>query len=208
MSIYRDTYKLLASPFAKLSATICRGIIKRVQLDEAGKNQQVQLGLYRDELVSKVERLQEYGFTSYPPEGGEACAVFLRGSRDGGLVIATDDRRYRIEISPDEVCLYHKNGQYVLLKNDEDIEISCNELNIDVDTDTITATTEVSITQGAGSITINGGNVVIEGGTVDLGGTGGSAVARIGDGVQVTDPISGTLYGTITEGSAAVNAVD
>jgi len=50
------------------------------------------------------------------------------------------------------------------------------------------------------------GTVVINADTVEIGGTGGSPVARKGDSVEVDDPDSGTITGTITGGSGNVNA--
>ena len=51
--------------------------------------------------------------------------------------------------------------------------------------------------------------VVVTAPSVDLAGTGGAAVARVGDAVQVTipgGPAAGTYTGTITSGSAKVRA--
>ena len=74
---------------------------------------------YQFEILEKVERFQEYGFTSVPKNGAEAVLVAVGGSREHGLVVAIDDRRYRLKgLAAGEVALYDDQGQKVHLKRD------------------------------------------------------------------------------------------
>ena len=91
------------------------GVLKLI--DDSTKIQEVQLGLMRGELRDRVERFQQYGFTSVPLPGAEAIAVFVKGDRSHGAVVATDDRRHRPRgWAPGEAGMYTAFGQ--LLKMD------------------------------------------------------------------------------------------
>ena len=91
------------------------GVLKLI--DDGPKMQEVQLGLMRGELRDRVERFQEYGFTSVPLPGAEAVAVFVKGDRSHGAVVATDDRRHRPRnLKGGEAAMYTAFGQ--LLKMD------------------------------------------------------------------------------------------
>lgn len=99
------------------------GVLKLI--DDSTKMQEVQLGLMRGELRDRVERFQQYGFNSVPLPGAEAVAVFVKGDRSHGAVVATDDRRHRPRgWAPGEVGLYAVPGQ--LLKMDENGNLTIN----------------------------------------------------------------------------------
>lgn len=92
------------------------------------------------ETFSRREYFQHYGFTSRPLSGAEGIVI-----QDGNVVIqiASDDRRYRIEMQDGEVALYDDQGQKIHLKRDKEIEISgCDKL-------TATVGVEANITVGA-----------------------------------------------------------
>jgi phage gp45-like len=55
----------------------------------------------------RVEVPQGFGFASQPKSGAELFAVFAGGTRDSGVALAFDDRRYRPDdLKPGEVMLY------------------------------------------------------------------------------------------------------
>lgn len=114
------------APFAELwrrvAMMVARGVLKRVT--DTGRLQVLQLSLMADEAKDGVERFQEYGFTSYPKQGAEAVVLFAAGNRDHGLVIAVDDRRYRLKpLAQGEVALYDDQGQKIVLHRDR-IEVT------------------------------------------------------------------------------------
>jgi phage baseplate assembly protein V len=113
-----DVFTRLAKPLKdRIANMVARAVVQLVS--DAGKLQVVQLGVLADETREKVERFQEYGFTSVPLAGAEAVVLFVGGRRDHGLVIAVDDRRYRKkDLQPGEVALYNQAGPFVLLKSD------------------------------------------------------------------------------------------
>jgi len=77
---------------------ITRAVLETVRDDE--KMQLVKLSLLAGESRSDVERFQNFGVTSHPLPGAEAVAVAVGGNRDHLIVIATDDRRFRIKDLP------------------------------------------------------------------------------------------------------------
>ena len=51
--------------------------------------QRVQLSGLADETLQDLEQLQEFGFTSAPPEGTEAVVIPLGGATSHGVIVAT-----------------------------------------------------------------------------------------------------------------------
>lgn len=106
---------------ARLS--VARGIIRLIT--DSGGLQTAQVGLMANETRSNLERMQEYGFTSVPHAGAEAAIIFVGGNRDHGLVIAVDDRRYRLKgLEAGEVAIYTDEGDSIILKRGREIEVN------------------------------------------------------------------------------------
>lgn len=106
----------------RIANLVSRAIVRRV--DDAKKMQSLQVDLLDTETRDEVERPQNYGFTSVPLEGAEAVAVFVGGRRDHGLVLAVEDRRYRVTgLKSGEVAIYTDEGDRVTLKRGGTIEI-------------------------------------------------------------------------------------
>lgn len=100
---------------------IGRGVVSSVT--DSKKIQSVQLTLSVDE-TRDAERFQQYGFTSVPKSGAEAVALAVGGERGHTIVIAVDDRRYRLRgLASGEVAIYNDTGAKVVLKADGSIEI-------------------------------------------------------------------------------------
>lgn len=90
-----------------------RGVVRLVN-DAAGL-QRLQIDLLAGETIGNLERFQEYGFTSYPFAGAECAVGFVAGDRSHGLVLAVDDRRYRIHLQQGEAAIYDDQGQIIKL---------------------------------------------------------------------------------------------
>lgn len=100
---------------SRVMMMVSRGVLRAV--NDSGGRQQLQVELLKDELRDGVERMQSYGMTSHPL-GGDVVAVFLNGNREKGIVLAVDDRRYRLSLQPGEVALYDDLGNRVELLRD------------------------------------------------------------------------------------------
>jgi phage baseplate assembly protein V len=107
----------------RLAGLVSRAVVSRV--DDGEKRQLVQLTLLEGETREGLEHFQPYGFTSVPQVGAEAVALFVGGERDHGLVVAVDDRRYRLTgLQDGEVALYTDQGDKLVLKRGGTIEVT------------------------------------------------------------------------------------
>jgi phage baseplate assembly protein V len=124
----------IVEPVARrVACMVSRAMLRRI--DDTTRLQLAQLELFQGELRDDIERFQEYGFTSVPLAGAEGVAVFVGGNRDHGLIIAVDDRRYRLKsLAPGEVAIYTDEGDSIHLKRDNKMEINTAELTINATT--------------------------------------------------------------------------
>jgi phage baseplate assembly protein V len=107
----------------RLANLISRVVLSRV--DDSKKMQAVQLTALGGETRENVERVQNYGFTSVPQPGAEGVAVFVGGYRDHGLVVAMDDRRYRLTgLQAGEVAIYTDQGDKVVIERGGTIRVT------------------------------------------------------------------------------------
>lgn len=112
----RTLRKISATLSRRIRLVAARGILSLVS--DAAKMQGVQVKLLDGE-TREGERLQNYGFSSVPHGGAECVFLSLNGSRDQGVVIVADDRRYRFAgLKGGEVVVYDDQGQYTHFKRD------------------------------------------------------------------------------------------
>lgn len=109
----------------KVMMMVANGIIE-VVTNSGAPQQKAKLSLFAGELRENFDLFQDYGFTSRPLDGAEAVAVCVGGSRDNGLVIATEDSRYRVAVENGEVCIYTDEGDKVHFKRNNIIQVDCN----------------------------------------------------------------------------------
>lgn len=113
-------------------------IVARATLNSTNDGNQMQtaqLGVLEDETRDNVERFQNYGFTCHPLPGAEAAVVFAGGNRDHGMVLAVDDRRYRLKsLAPGEVAIYTDEGDKVVLKRGRVVEITTETFRVNAGT--------------------------------------------------------------------------
>lgn len=111
----RMTHKLLHPLARRMRLMVARAVVAVV--NDGLPIQGLQITALSDEPLN-AQRVQEYGFTSHPPGGAEAVVLQVGGNRSHMVVIATDDRRYRLKLEPGEVALYDSQGQKVVLYRD------------------------------------------------------------------------------------------
>lgn len=118
-----DHLKRMISPIiSKVNSLVFRGVVEKV--NDSKDLQILTLNIGGGNLVSKIERVQNYGFTSHPVKGAQTVILFPGGNKSSGLAIAVDDGNYRIELDEGEAALYSKFGNLIKMKSDGSIEIS------------------------------------------------------------------------------------
>ncbi|WP_412557603.1 phage baseplate assembly protein V [Thalassospira sp. MIT1370] len=189
---------------------VSRAVIKVV--NDAGGIQKLQIVGYDGELLEGVERLQEYGLTSVPLGNAEAVATAVGGNRSHTIVIAVDDRRFRLKnLAPGEVALYDDLGQKVHLKRDgilietgqpSGVTVNAPAATVNAPAATVNSDT---VTTNATEVTVNAAKAVINSDEIHLGAEGGQPIARVGD---LVDVASGSSAGQwpIVSGSDKVRA--
>lgn len=106
--------KLIAPVARKLRGVVARCVVRAV--DDAVKLQGLRVSLLAGEEHQRAERFQQYGFSSAPHPGAEGIALSVGGDRSHLVVIAVDDRRYRVGAGEaGEVVLYDDLGHQVRL---------------------------------------------------------------------------------------------
>jgi phage baseplate assembly protein V len=122
----QNSDRLLAPVLRRLDNMTARGTLKTT-VDDQGI-QKMQLGVLEGEIVDQVERIQSYGLSSVPPDGGDAVVMFLQGNRDHGMVIAVNDRQSRPKgLKTGEVVLYNNHDVLVTLTADGHLQLKSPE---------------------------------------------------------------------------------
>lgn len=117
MNAVASLHRLLSPLSRRVALMVSRAVVNVVS--DGLRLQGLQVSLLADEVRDDVERFQQYGLTSHPHAGAEAIAVCVAGSRDHAVVIAVDDRRYRLKgLQAGEVALYDDMGHAVHLTRD------------------------------------------------------------------------------------------
>jgi len=152
---------------------IGRGVLAAI--DDSQTAQSLQLTLLDGETADEIERFQNYGFTSVPFAGAEAVMVAVGGLRSHGIVVAVEDRRYRLTGLPDgEVALYDDQGQVVHLTRTGIVINSAQKV-------TVSSAAEVDVTAPS---------VVITSNNVQVGAAGGKKIVLDGDSVVAGKVVS------------------
>jgi len=111
------TFNKMMAPWARrLRLLVTRGVVKRV--DDTKGLQALQISALSGELFDIIERLQQYGFTCHPHPGADTINLSVGASRSHTVVIAVDDRRYRLQLAEGEVAIYDDQGQKIVLYRD------------------------------------------------------------------------------------------
>jgi len=128
------------------------------------------------ESFTSREYMQHYGFSSRPLEGAEAVLI-----RDGNhiVMIASEDRRYRVGLEGGEVCLYTDEGDQIRLKRDKEIYIkSGNKLTAEVEND-VNVTAKTATVTASESIHLKSKAIVLECESLNILSSSGSSAATL-----------------------------
>lgn len=118
-----DLNALLAPLRNRVINMVTRAVVNLV--DDSHKLQEVRVSGVEDDILEDVERFQNYGFTSVPKDGAEAIVLRLGGRGDHPVVIAVDDRRFRIgNLESGEVAVYTDQGDSIVIRRGGTVEIT------------------------------------------------------------------------------------
>lgn len=194
---------------------VCRGIVAETN-DKKGM-QDVKVSLLHHEGKIAVERMQNYGFSSHSPKQSEVTVVFFGGGRDHGIIVGNDDRNSRFTgLVEGEVVIYTDEGDSIVLKRDNTVEVTTKKLHINVETEmvvqskhTITLKADEKVTIEAPDILLKG-NVQIDGNLSQATSSGAAATYTItGDTHQIGNVhVDGNIdaTGTINAPGGSVGA--
>lgn len=167
MSERRALERFLAGIRGRIRNVVARGVVTLVR--ESPLLEEVQLRLLAGELRGPLERFQEYGFTSHPHPGAEAIALFHGGRRAHGLVIAVDDRRYRLlGLAEGEVALYDDLGTRIVLRRGKRVEVRATELDAVLEADALVDAGGKATVRSAGDLLAEstGGKATVKAATI------------------------------------------
>ena len=152
----RAVNKLIAPIARSMRSMVLRGVISLVNDAAALQRVQVQLrampqpgGVPAPEMLSDIEVMQHYGLTSVPLDGAEVVMLAVGGVKDHGIVIAVDDRRYRLKgLANGDVALYDHTGQVVHLAGENGITVR-SPVSVTIDAPTVTLTGNLDLPNGS-----------------------------------------------------------
>lgn len=128
------------------------------------------------ESFTSREYMQHYGFSSRPLSGAEAVLI-----RDGNhiVMIASEDRRYRVGLEGGEVCLYTDEGDQIRLKRDKEIYIkSGNKLTAEIEND-VNITSKTATVTASDLIHLKSKAIVLECESLNILSSSGSSAATL-----------------------------
>lgn len=138
----------------RIRLMVARALITAVKDQDGGIT--LTLDLLAGETRDGLELVQQYGMSSSPLPGSQAVTLFLGGSRDSGVVIATKGMTPEtvFSLKPGEVALHTAEGDSVHLRAGRVVAITTETLEINASTavkinsPTVEASGEVSDSVG------------------------------------------------------------
>lgn len=183
----QDWRRLIRPLVSMIRGVLSRGVAKMV--NDEPRMQELQVGMLAGELRDRLEHPQPYGFSSVPHDDAECFVGFLNGSRDHGVVLVADDRRYRVKGRPQgEVSIYTDEGDEIRLRRGRIIEVTTDRFEVNagqgqlvVDTNGCSLTFDsAQVTMDGTGVTVTGDTTIVEGNDlvrVDAGGAKFEAAA-------------------------------
>jgi len=135
---------MIAPVKRRLQLLITRGVVKLI--NDSLKLQEMQVTGMFGEVLDGVERIQQYGFTAHPHPDADCLILNVGANRAHPIVIAVDDRRYRIQsLAEGEVAMYTdedgNGGHRIHFKRGNIIELTAGASSIVMTPAGITITT-------------------------------------------------------------------
>lgn len=151
----------LERAWRRIQMIIGRGKVSSV--NDGGRVQRVQVQINGLETRDNTPRLAEYGFASFPHPDCDAVLLFLGGDRSQGVIIATNDQRYRLHLAEGEVAIHDDLGQKVhltragiVVSSPTKVTVEALDAQVNVKTAEVVATTSASVTAPSISLGASG----------------------------------------------------
>ncbi|MBX9838736.1 MAG: phage baseplate assembly protein [Silvanigrellaceae bacterium] len=126
----QDLIRKITSPLYERIVSII-SICSINKTNDETNTQTAQCEFFKDDPRENLERWQNYGITSVPPNGSEGICLFHGGERESGYIIATEDKDSRpIGLKIGEVCIYTIEKDHIYFKKDNLIEIKTKILDV------------------------------------------------------------------------------
>lgn len=152
--------RLLAPIRRRITGMLTRAVVSGIVEDLQRQNLQVKM--HADESADNIERFQNYGMSSYPPEGAEAIVAALGGSLSGLVAIAVEDKKCRPQGELGDVFLYHLEGHKIRLTKDGKIILTATDVIFEIQNSFTIGATDV-IFNASNSFTIISPESLIQG---------------------------------------------
>jgi len=192
------------------------------EADDSKLMQEISIDLFHNEKMEKIERVQDYGFSSYPkkPTGespmrraAEAFISFLTGNRSHGVAFVVGDRRFRLyKMKEGEVALHDDQGQWIHLKRGGILVKAPNGQTITVQIDKASdgSSSSSSLGQDSTQVPKSVASVTLTKGTIAAALSTGTISATIGSNVSLvmTDAEGGSITATVQQTDETITDTD
>ena len=101
--------------WGRIASAIGFGVITATKALGGRGVREAQVRFSEEEIRDGTPLMALWGFASRPKEGADGVLVFVGGNRSKGIVIATNDRRFQLELAEGEVAMHDDLGQKVHL---------------------------------------------------------------------------------------------
>ena len=133
----------------------------------AGRDR-VQVSAFDDDIPPKVMWVEPYGFSYFPPNGGQVYLLFPNGDRSQGFSIVYQHKRYQMMLSQGEVALHDDQGQSIHLTRSGIVVKGAGKPMLFTDTSEITL--DAPLVKCTSEVTV-GANITATGNINDQGGS-------------------------------------
>ena len=80
-----------------------------------------------DEVLPRVEIMQQFGMTSGLPENTDCIVLPLGGKTSHSVIIASENAAFRVRVEPGETCIYNQWGAKITFKQERLVEVECDD---------------------------------------------------------------------------------
>lgn len=127
LDVKRYVDKLIAPIRRRVIGMVSRAFVTGI--NDTLKRQNMQIVVHSGEWMDNIERFQNYGFTSNPPETSEAIPVAVAGNLADMVILAVEDKNLRpTDGDRFDVSVYHAEGHKIRLTNDGKIIVTATDV--------------------------------------------------------------------------------